>query len=284
MRLILFLLFIMTSSLAVQAQVPDTIPFKLTEHNNISVPVILNGQHELDLMFHTAGSEVTLTEAAVEQLPDLDFTEAGKANSWGGSSDTRMSVDNSLTIGRSKQDSLRVFESKHSSPGTDGKFGFDFFKSKTVEVNYTLNALIIHERMPATKGFKKLKTARENGMFFLEGKIKINGKKVKNKFLLHSGYAGTLLLDDAFTEKYKLNESLAVVDQQILKDSYGNELITKKVILPEFKIGNTVLKNQTIGIFAGKIKRQKMSLTGGALLKQFNWIVGEGKVFIQAVS
>ena len=44
---------------------PDTIPFQLTEHNNLSVPAILNDQDTLQLMLHTAASGLTVITEAV---------------------------------------------------------------------------------------------------------------------------------------------------------------------------------------------------------------------------
>ncbi len=43
------------------------IPFKLTESNNISVTVTINGKDKSDLMFHTGVNSVSLTREACER-------------------------------------------------------------------------------------------------------------------------------------------------------------------------------------------------------------------------
>lgn len=49
-------------------------------------------------------------------------------------------------------------------------------------------------------------------------------------------------------------------------------MITKQGILPEFKIGNTTLKNVSAGFFAGDLKTQKVSYFAADLIKRFIWI------------
>ena len=66
---------------------------------------------------------------------------------------------------------------------------------------------------------------------FLEGIIKIGEVGYKNRFLIHSGYGGTLLFDNEFVEANNLGTQLEIIDEKVLKDSYGNSLKTKKAIL-----------------------------------------------------
>ena len=77
------------------------IPFQLTPHNNIAISTILNETDTVSLMFHTAASDVTLTEDATKKLKSLRFSGTTDGiKSWGGAENTaRYSARNSLRIG-----------------------------------------------------------------------------------------------------------------------------------------------------------------------------------------
>lgn len=49
----------------------QVIPFRLTKWNNLSVPATLNDTIALNLMFHTAVNDVSLTKAATERFPEI---------------------------------------------------------------------------------------------------------------------------------------------------------------------------------------------------------------------
>jgi hypothetical protein len=98
--------------------------------------------------------------------------------------------------------------------------------------------------------------------------------------LIHSGYAGAVLFDDAFAAENGLTKKLQVIGEKDLKDSYGHTLKTKKAILPVLKIGNDTLQNVPAGFFEGAIGRQKVSVIGGDVLKRFNIIIDAQREYI----
>ncbi len=98
--------------------------------------------------------------------------------------------------------------------------------------------------------------------------------------LIHSGYSGSILLDDQFVADNKLGEKLKVIDEKELKDSFGHILKTEKAIMPGFVIGKEKLSNVPVGFFQGAIGRQKMSIMGGDLLKRFNIIIDADRQYI----
>lgn len=251
---------------------PDTIAFQLTEHNNLSVPAILNDQDTLQLMLHTAASGLTVITEAVSKLPSLEFADTDTVESWGGRQDSRYSQNNSLRIGQQNMDSITIWENAHSGPGTDGKFGLSFFEGKVLEIDFDRSLLIVHTRLPEHTGFEKAELVRENGFLFLKGKAKVNKAEYENQFLIHTGYGGAILFDDEFAAKHQLGEQLEILSESELKDAYGNVLKTKKAKLPAFDLGFWALSDVPVAFFEGSIGRQKMSVVGGAMLKQFNLI------------
>ncbi|MCB0786868.1 MAG: hypothetical protein KDC02_22010, partial [Flavobacteriales bacterium] len=50
---------------------PDTIPFTLSEANDLLVRAVLNGQDPLTLMFHTGVEGLSLTEVGREKAPSF---------------------------------------------------------------------------------------------------------------------------------------------------------------------------------------------------------------------
>jgi len=249
----------------------DTIPFRLTDANNIALPALLNAQDSVLLMLHTAAQGITLIEEHNAQ--SVTFTGQDSVTSWGGQQDARYSLSNSLQIGQSHWDSLIIWENKHSGPGTVGKFGLDFFEGKVVEIHFDRKELIIHDSLPKLdSSYQGFELRTEHGSFFITGESKIGEKAFPNQFLIHTGYGGSILLDDAFAAKHQLDQVLPITDEQILKDAYGNEIKVLKAELPIFQVGEYEVAQTTVGFFPGAIGRQRMSVLGGEMLKKFNCV------------
>ncbi|GAB3705449.1 hypothetical protein GCM10027592_37940 [Spirosoma flavus] len=259
-----------------------SIPFQLTEHNNISIKAILNQKDTLDLMFHTAANAVTLTEDGVKKIKNITFAGADSVSSWGGSGNSsRFSKDNSLQLGPLSWTNVSIWENKNSGPKTDGKFGIDLFVDRVIELDFNKNQLILHADLPdKSKKYKKLKLYVENDLMFIEGNCEIENRILKNRFLIHSGYSGALLFNDTFVSENTIDKKLKVISEKELKDSFGNSVKTKRAVLPSFTLGNTKLTNVSVGFFTGKIGNQKVSILGGDILKRFNVLIDEKREYI----
>ncbi|MFT3825175.1 MAG: aspartyl protease family protein [Chitinophagaceae bacterium] len=258
------------------------IPFQLTKYNNLSVQAVLNNKDTVNLMFHTAASSLTLTEEATKKITSLKFEGTDTVKSWGGAdNESRFSKSNTLQIGDLSWENIAIWENKNSGPLTDGKFGPDLFENKVVEIDFDKKVIIVHAALPAkAKKYEKLKLTHESDLLFVEAECSIDKSTYKNKFLLHSGYSGAILVDDKFAAETKMGDQLKIVDVKELKDSYGNVLKTKKAILPAFRIGNEKLTNTSVGFFEGAIGRQKISIIGGDILKRFNIIIDAQREYI----
>lgn len=251
-----------------------SIPFELTAHNNISIKALLNEQDTLNLMFHTAAGSLTLIRSRTEYIENIDWSEEQEVESWGGESKAKYSESNSLRIGDLTWDSLPIWENENSGPGTDGKFGPNLFKDQVIEIDFDESVINIYRSLPKkTKNYKMCALTYTDGFMFIEGTSKVGSKVHPNKFLIHSGFGGSILYDDKFVETNKLSEQLKVISEKELKDSYGNVLKTKKAVLPLFTIGGEEFRDMPVGFFEGSIGRQQMSVIGGDLLKRFNMII-----------
>ena len=255
---------------------PDSIPFILTKHNNISIQAIINDIDTVNLMLHTAANDVSLIEECVKKLSSINLDGSETVNSWGGSSSSKFSTKNVVQIGKFKVKNLTIWQNEKSGPNTDGKFGLNLFEEQIVAIDFDKKMMFVYndwnESQALENGFEKFKLVSENGFLFISGTSLFDNKEVSSKFLIHSGFGGSILFDDQTTEKYQLSKNLKVIRESQLKDSYGNVLKTKKAILPEFIMANQELTNVPIGFFEGSIGRQKISVLGGDILKRFNII------------
>ncbi|GAB4041162.1 hypothetical protein [Spirosoma gilvum] len=258
------------------------IPFQLTSYNNLSIKAILNQQDTVNLMFHTAANAVTLTEDALKTVKSLRFDGADSVKSWGGSNNTsRFSKSNRLQIGGQTWANTPIWENKNSGPQTDGKFGIDLFEGKVIELDFDTNQMIIHANLPdKTSQYERLKLVFDNDMLFLEANCTVGNRTLKNRFLMHSGYSGAVLLDDQFVADHNLDKSLTVISEKALKDSFGNVIKTQKAILPALTIGTQTLTDVPVGFFKGALSRQKMSIIGGDILKRFNIIIDAKREYV----
>ena len=259
-----------------------TIPFRLTDHNNLSVQAIVNGHDTVQLMFHTANYGLELTAASIRRLADLHFERTDTVKSWGGDvNESRVSQHNSLQIGELQWTDLPVWEDVNSGQGTDGKFGPDLFSHKTIEIDFDRGVLVVRTSLPdKARKYARQKLTFEKGNMFMEAVCKIGKERLTNRFLIHSGYGGALLLDDQFVARSKAEEKLKIIGEKDLKDSYGHVLKTEKAILPLLVIGGKKMHDVPVGFFHGAIGRQKMSVMGGDLLKRFNWIIDARREYI----
>lgn len=265
----------------------DTIPFVLTPFNNIYVKAVLNEVDTLNLMFHTGESGATITEEAFDRILKPDAVTSADVESWGGKGESKILNNNQLQIGNYTFDDLEIWVNKRSGRLTDGKFGPSLFEGKIIELDYNNHLFIVHANLDKKfyKGYQKFKLIQQNGLLFIKGKLNIGQKNLTQLFMIHTGYGGNVLIDDEFAKEHALGTALKIVDKSILKDSYGNELVTQKATLPAFKIGKHRLKDISISFFSGAIGRQKISVLGNGVLKQFNSIldIDKGIIYLKSV-
>ncbi|WP_316737394.1 hypothetical protein [Pedobacter aquatilis] len=268
---------------AQQKEIKDfNIPFELTSSNNIRVKVVLNSIDTLKLMLHTASSDISITEDGTAKTKSLIFNRTDTVTSWGSQQNTsRFSAKNKLDINGLKLENIQLWENKNTGPETDGKFGLNLFTDQFVSIDFEKNIIQITESLPKDlEHYQKFPLVVKDDSMFLNAVCVIGNDTLDNQYLIHTGYGGTMLLDDDFSNKYKLNEQLKVISERDLKDSYGNTIKTRKAILPKFLLGKFELNQIPVSFFEGSVGRQKMSVIGGDLIKRFNLIIDKDRKFV----
>jgi hypothetical protein len=264
---------------------PVSIPFTLNAQHNIVVEAQIDESAPLKLMLHTASSEVTLTEDAVRRLTGIAFDEKTKIQSWGGTSDSRASAGHRVRIGGLVRDDITLWENKHSGDGTGGKFGLDYFGGSVVEIDYDAGRIRVYSALPdKAKRYEAIPIENDNGTLFVRGVCAFADRKHENRFMIHSGYGGGLLLDDDFAASSGIDTKIVITETSRLTDSFGHTIEVKKGLMPAFALNNITLHDVPVGFFPGAIGRQKTSVLGADILKRFNLIfdVVNARLYVQA--
>jgi hypothetical protein len=145
-------------------------------------------------------------------------------------------------------DSLPIWETINSGPGTDGKIGLDLFYGSAVEMNFTKNILVIHQATPEIPdGFFKVNLEYQDGILFIEETSTIEEESQQNRFLFHTGYGGAILFDDDFSLETQIGSKIKITSEQELKDSYGNTLVTKKGNSPSATLNDSAKYLRLLG-------------------------------------
>ncbi len=281
MRIIALFFFGLLSQIDAQT---DTLPFQLTSYNNVLVEAILNDADTLQFMFHSAATDVSVTYEAVEKLKaKKKASKVDNVNSWGGSGEGSYTLGNRLSLGSYSWDSVVVWQSKLSAHFSDGKFGPNLFEDRYIEFDFDEELMVVHEEKPDLMGYNAMDLEIKDGFMYISGQC-FNGKAWSmNRFMIHSGYSGTILLDDGFASANDMN-LLDLTDESELKDSQGNVLKKKKAIMPFFDLGDFRFEDLPMGFFEGKIGNQKNSILGGELLKRFDIVLdrSKAKIYLRA--
>jgi hypothetical protein len=132
-ELLLCFILLYLNAFAQKKIISDSIPFTINEQNTIIIKVIFNEKDTLNLNFDTGTTELILINDVVKNklksAPKLYTTSYN------------LKIGN--TIYKTK-----VYDAELTGHGTDGRFGWDIFKDKVVEINYDKKLLIIHSILP----------------------------------------------------------------------------------------------------------------------------------------
>jgi hypothetical protein len=240
----------------------DSISLTINEQNTIFVKSVFNETDTLNLNFDTGTTELVLTNDILKNR--LKSTTKLYNTLY------------NLKIGNTNY-KTKVYDAELSGHGTDGRFGWDFFKGKIVELNYDNNLMVIHSVLPTNiernNKFIKLKMDFFEGLFLVESEIKQSGVTNKDLFLFDTGYQRTVMLDnDLLIQGEFPTEKMEVINRTLLKGAQGNEIPVITSNLKELKIGKYKLKNVPVQQLTTSkpLKNKNIHILGNEVLKRFN--------------
>lgn len=240
----------------------DTIPLTINQHNTIIIKALFNDKDILNLNFDTGTTELILTNNTIKNIlsikPKLYTTLYN------------------LKIGKTTYQT-KLYDAELTGHGTDGRFGWDFFKGKVVELNYDNGLMIIHSVLPENikkdKKFAQLKIEFWKDLFFVTGSIRQSGIKNTDLFLFDIGYQRTAMLDNDLLLQNKFPiDKMNTINKVIMKGAKGNEIPVITANLKCLKIGKYMLKNIPIQLLTVNkpLKDKNTHILGNEILKRFN--------------
>ncbi|PWS29870.1 retroviral-like aspartic protease family protein [Pedobacter paludis] len=264
MKPTLFLSFLLLS-LNIFAQktiLSDTIPLIFNDQNTFFVKAVFDKTDTLNLNFDTGTTELVLINDVLKNklksAPQLYTTLYN------------------LQIGSTSY-KTKVYDAQLTVHGSDGRFGWDLFKDKVVELNFDKKMMIVHAALPnevaSDDKFAKLKIEFFKDLFFIESEIKQSGIVNKNLFLFDTGYQRTAMLSSDLLKAGKFPvKNMEVIKKVIMHGALGNEIPVITSNLKTLKIGKYSLRNVPVQITnANKpLKDLDVHILGNEVLKRFN--------------
>lgn len=253
--------FILLSSGFFGMKAQQTIPFRITKHNNIIVKTLVNKKDSLDLMFQIAMKDYSLSPERKRKADHIIFNKE------------ELSDHNTVEIGKITQKNARFFDNQLTGHEADGKIGTGIFEGKAFKIDYDNNQFMMYDTMPDVNGYQPINIILDHDGFYLAADNVLEGdQQQETYFVLQSGFSGAILYSNKFAEEKHLEKKLKVTGEKTLKNSEGKTLITKQAVLPYFKLGNSVFKDVSVGFFSGELKTQNVSYLGADMLRRFIWI------------
>ena len=238
----------------------DTIFFELTAFNNIKIKAIINKKDTVDLKFDSGTTGLLLTDDAIKNKIHSANTD---------------SATNYLQMGNLIWDSLLVYPVVLSGQGTDGRFGWDLFDGKIVEIDYDKNLFIVHTQLPKiSKDYSKFDIEYTNTLFCIEATLQIKDRQYKNRFLFDNGYQRTIMLDTILMNEQHYPKDLKVIKKVIMKNGQGKDVPVITVNNERLNLGKNALFNIPVQLMTtGNPAGFKTHILGNEVLKRFNTII-----------
>jgi hypothetical protein len=255
---------------------PDTIPFTLTAYNAIQVTSVINNTDILNLHFDLTSFDFHLTKDAI--LKNQPDALAGKTTP----NYSNLSKVFKLQMGTIVLNNPEVIPTMITAHDMDGRFGWNLFEGKQVEIDYDHNLLIIHSKLPkALKGYVRSKLGFTHSYAYIKGTFEVADKKFTGNFLMDIGSEQALILDSTWAGRQGFSKGLKVIKTAILHDPRGVKYETRTVLSPVFKLNGFELTNvPTLILGSRNPSGFEINYLGNDLFKRFNIILDFKKDYI----
>ncbi|MFD1258887.1 hypothetical protein ACFQ3S_18915 [Mucilaginibacter terrae] len=256
--------------------IPDTIPFIRTAHEAISFQAIINETDTVMLHFDTGSWDVRLIKEAIikktKLLSDQPEYLAGKA----APNFNKINKVVKLQIGKQVFNNLPFAATDFTAHDMDGRFGWNLFEGKQVEIDYDSSLMIVHSRklIKAPKGYTKSILKFKRSFMIVEGAMKKGDRKINGDFLMDTGAEIAIILDSTWAAQADFAEGLPLMKTITLTNPRGSKFETKVVLAPAFVINGFELTGiPTLILGTRNPAGFSVNTLGGDVLKRFNIIM-----------
>ncbi len=231
----------------------DSIPFTLTTALAIHVHSTLNDTANVDLHFDAASFDLALTTPNYKKFRPLS----------------------KLQIGPLVFDHPDLHNTTLTAAGMDGRFGWNLFDGKCVELNNDQNLLVIHSKRPKSlKGYTRSKIYFFRSYPCMKATIIADNKRYTGYFMFDTGSGQALILDSSWAARENFPTDLKLLSTSAFHDARGIKYETKIVESPKLSIGGSDLANVPAWLLNSRNPAGfEINLFGNDLLKHFNIVM-----------
>ncbi|MGZ3871810.1 MAG: hypothetical protein ACXVJD_02765 [Mucilaginibacter sp.] len=253
----------------------DTIPFVLTAFNAISVKTVINNTDTLNLHFDTGSWDFRLTKDAILKKTKLLASQPDALAGKIAPNYNKLDRVFKLQMGNLVWENPEIAATGLTAHEMDGRFGWNLFENKTIEVDYDQNLIIIHSGpVKVRKGYVRSKLESMHSFITGKGSFEIANKKHAGNFLFDTGSEQAIILDSAWVARENFPGNLKLIRSTIVRNPRGVKFEIKIVSAPVFTVNGFRLTNIPTAILGGSNPAGfEINNLGNDLLKRFNMIL-----------
>ena len=252
---------------------PDTIPFTLSAFNAIHVKAIVNSVDTLNFHFDVGSFDFRITKEAILKktslLPNRNDVLSGKAKA----NYNQIAPVSNLRMGNMTWENPEIVPTDLTAHDMDGRFGWNLFEGKTVEINYDLSCLVIHPKLPKqVKGYVRSELGFIESFVCMKGHISAGLRSFTGYFLMDTGSDQAMILDSAWMARQHFpKDSLTLIRTSSLKDPRGVTYETKTVLVPAITLNGFGLTDVPAYLLNSRNPTGfEVNYLGNDLMKRFN--------------
>lgn len=255
----------------------DTIPFTLSAYNAIGVKAVINNTDTLNLHFDISSFDFHLTRDAILKKTHLLANQPEAIAGKSSPNFNKMAKVSRLQMGQMIFTNPPVSTTNLTAHEMDGRFAWNLFEGKIIELDYDRNIMVIHSQLPKNlKNYKRSKLTFIKSYPTVQGSFEIDHKTYTGNFAMDTGSEVALILDSGWAGKQHmpLNE-LKLIKSSKIHDPRNNVFETKVVLTPFYTINQFTLGNIPALVLSDRINPAgfELNFLGNDLLKRFNMIM-----------
>jgi hypothetical protein len=257
----------------------DTIPFILTAYNAIHVKSVINNTDTLNLHFDLSSFDFHLTKDAILKRTKLLANQPDALAGKTSPNYNKLSKVFRLQMGNTVWNDPQVLPTLISANDMDGRFGWNLFEGKQIEIDYDRSILIIHTtRAKALKGYTKAKLNFVRSFVSIKGSFAIANQKYTGDFIMDTGSEQAIILDSTWAARQSFINNLKLIRLSELSDPRGVKYKIKLVQAPSFVISTFGLTDiPTLVLGSKNPMGVPINYLGNDVLKRFNMILDFSK-------
>lgn len=253
----------------------DTIPFILTERNAIHVKAVINEQDTVNLHFDVGSFDFRLTQDAIVKKTGLLANQPEALTGRAKPNFNQLEPVRKIQLGKVLFLNPEVVPTLLTAREMDGRFGWNLFEGKSVEIDYDQGLLIIHSKLPKNlKGYRRSNIEFLQSFVCIKSALVVKHKAYKGLFLFDTGSDQALILDSLWVARSHFPRDLPLIKTTVFSDPRGVKYESKTVLCPRIETNGISLQNIPATLLGSKNPVGfEVNYLGNDALKRFNIIL-----------